>query len=127
MSFSNRIIQLRTDMGMSQNQLAKLMNVSRQAVSKWENGLSTPDPAKMLLLAEVLNTDLGYLTTGEHQIQTEVVEKIVEVPVEVPVVQYVDHVTVKRVVRKQYRRHPVEYVLMVLLGMIIGFLIGWIL
>lgn len=124
MSLSSRITQLRTDLGMSQNQLAKLMDVSRQAVSKWENGLSTPDPAKMLLLAEVLKTDLVYLTTGDRQVQKEVIEKIVEIPVEVPIIQYVDRVTVKRIVRKQYRRHPVEYLIMVLLGIIIGFLIG---
>ena len=109
---------------MSQGQLAKRMDVSRQAVSKWENGLSTPDPGKMLLLAEILNTDLMYLTTGKVSPIPEPIEKIVEVPVEVPVVQFVDRISVQRVVRKQYIRNPLEYALVGILGVAIGILIG---
>lgn len=124
MGLPERIIQLRTEASMSQGQLAKRMDVSRQAVSKWENGLSTPDPGKMLLLAEILNTDLMYLTTGKVSPIPEPIEKIVEVPVEVPVVQFVDRISVQRVVRKQYIRNPLEYALVGILGVAIGILIG---
>lgn len=124
MGLPERIIQLRTEASMSQGQLAKRMDVSRQAVSKWENGLSTPDPGKMFLLAEILNTDLMYLTTGKVSPIPEPVEKIVEVPVEVPVVQFVDRISVQRVVRKQYIRNPLEYALVGILGVAIGILIG---
>ena len=124
MGLPERIIQLRTEASLSQGQLAKRMDVSRQAVSKWENGLSTPDPGKMLLLAEILNTDLMYLTTGKVSPIPEPVEKIVEVPVEVPVVQFVDRISVQRVVRKQYIRNPLEYALVGILGVAIGILIG---
>ena len=122
MPLSDRIVQLRTQAGFSQSQLAKCMEVSRQAVSKWENGLSTPDPAKMIQLAEVLNTDLAYLVSGQVQeaAPTQVVEKIVEVPA----VQYVNRVVIKRVVRKQRYRNPVEYILICLLGVILGLIIG---
>ena len=89
MSLSQRIIELRNKLGMSQNQLAKAMDVSRQAVSKWENGQSTPDAARMLRLAEILDTDLEYLTTGRVVVpsrppvvlettKTVEVEKVVE-------------------------------------------------
>lgn len=43
MSLGERITELRTLCGMSQMELAEAMNVSRQAVSKWENDQSSPD------------------------------------------------------------------------------------
>ena len=43
MSVGARIIELRKERNMSQGQLATAMEVSRQAVSKWENGLAVPD------------------------------------------------------------------------------------
>lgn len=51
---------------LSQGQLAQAMEVSRQAVSKWENDLSTPDPLKLIKLADVLDTDVEYLSTGRR-------------------------------------------------------------
>ena len=149
MSIGQRIIQLRTQRNMSQNQLAKVMEVSRQAVSKWENDQSVPDAAKMIRLADVLDTDLEYLSTGRlvvpsrppvvlTEIQTvevekilekpviQVVEKIVERKVEVPVVEYVDRPVVKRVLRTRYLRNPLEYaavgVICFLLGLLFGFI-----
>lgn len=146
MSLGERIIQLRTARNISQSQLARAMEVSRQAVSKWENGQSTPDAAKMIKLAELLDTDLEYLTYGRVVVPTrppvvletvktvekivekpviQVVEKIVERKVEVPVVKYVDRPVVKRVIR--YVRNPLEYAavgfLCLLLGLFLGILI----
>ena len=151
MSIGQRITELRTRLNMSQNQLARAMEISRQAVSKWENGQSTPDSAKMIKLADVLDTDVEYLTTGRQvvpsrppvvltEIQTvevervvekpivQVVEKIVEreveVPVEVHVVEYVDKPVIKRTVRTRYMRNPLEYALVGIGGLILGILIG---
>ena len=58
MSVGERIIELRKERNMSQGQLATAMEVSRQAVSKWENGLAVPDTQKMSRLAEVLGTEV---------------------------------------------------------------------
>ena len=154
MSVGQRITELRTQRNMSQNQLAKAMEVSRQAVSKWENGQSVPDAAKMLRLADILDTDLEYLSTGRQvvpsrppvvltQVQTVEVEKIVEkpviqvvekvverrveVPVEVPVVEYVDRPVVKRVVRTRYLRNPLEYAIVGIGCFLAGLLIGFLL
>ena len=151
MSIGQRITELRTRLNMSQNQLARAMEISRQAVSKWENGQSTPDSAKIIKLADVLDTDVEYLTTGRQvvpsrppvvltEIQTvevervvekpivQVVEKIVEreveVPVEVRVVEYVDKPVIKRTVRTRYMRNPLEYALVGIGGLILGILIG---
>ena len=116
---------------MSQGQLAKAMDVSRQAVSKWENGQSTPDPSKMILLCEVLNTDLEYLTSGRTVTHTPpptvsetVVEKVVEKVVEVPVVEFLSTPVVQRIVRTRYRHNPLAYALIGSLGFLLGLLIG---
>jgi transcriptional regulator with XRE-family HTH domain len=152
MSVGERIIELRTARNISQAQLAKAMEVSRQAVSKWENGQSTPDPTKMIKLAELLDTDLEYLTTGRVVVPTrppvvletvktvekvvekpviQVVEKIVErkveMPVEVPVVEYVDRPVIKRVIRTRYLRNPLEYVAVGIGCFILGLLLGYLL
>ena len=65
------IYALRKKQGLTQEELAGLVNVSFQAVSKWENGKSLPEIATLPILANVLrcNIDslLGY--AAEQQIQ----------------------------------------------------------
>lgn len=86
MSVGERIISLRTASSLSQGQLAERMGVSRQAVSKWENDLSCPDPLRLIQLADALNTDVEYLATGRHtamKVPSEpiVIHQVVEKPV----------------------------------------------
>jgi len=66
MSIGERIIELRKAASLSQGQLAERMGVTRQAVSKWENDISTPDPLRLIQLADALNTDSEYLASGKH-------------------------------------------------------------
>lgn len=145
MSIGERIMELRTACGMTQNQLAKAMEVSRQAVSKWETDQSVPDPMKMIHLAEILDTDIEYLTTGRRNFArrppvvintVETVEKVVEKPVvqvvektvekivEKPVVQYVEKPVIKKVLRKQYIRNPIEFAVCGGISFVIGLIIG---
>ena len=102
MSIGERITELRKMQNLSQGQLAQAMDVSRQAVSKWENDQTSPDSLKMIRLAEVLDTDVEYLTTGRRNYgrrppvvlkTVETVEKVVEKPV----VQVVEKVVEKPV------------------------------
>ena len=44
---SERIYQFRRNSGLSQEQLAEKIGVSRQAISKWESGISTPELEKL--------------------------------------------------------------------------------
>ena len=149
MSVGERITELRKLQNLSQGQLAKAMSVSRQAVSKWENDQTSPDTLNMIRLAEVLDTDIEYLSTGRRNFArrppavlktTETIEKVVEKPViqvvekvvevEKPVVevQYVDRPVVKKVTRIKYIRNPVEYVILgatcFLLGLLLGILVA---
>lgn len=126
MTLSDRIIQCRTNKGLSQNQLAQLVGVSRQAVSKWENGLSVPDSGKIILLAQVFDVSWEYLATGRTSQTPASPEPDLASPIIAPepIVEYVDRVVVKRIVRKQYIRNPTEFILVGILGLIIGLLIG---
>lgn len=67
MSFSNNLKQIRKEKGLSQEDLAGLLEVSRQAVSKWELGDGYPEVEKLLLLSHKLNISLDeLLETGFH-------------------------------------------------------------
>ena len=53
MILADKIIRLRRKNGWSQEELAEKMNVSRQAVSKWESGASDPSTSNLLALAKL--------------------------------------------------------------------------
>ena len=61
------IKEQRIKMGLSQSMLAEKMHVSREAVSKWENGHNLPDASIMLQLAEMLNVTVDDLLVGEKK------------------------------------------------------------
>lgn len=145
MSIGERIMELRKLAGLSQLDLAKALDVSRQAVSKWENDLAFPDVSNLIQLADLLDTDVEYLATGRRSYgrrppvvitTTETVEKIVEVPViqtvetvvervvEKPVVKTIEKPVVKKVYRRQYVRHSEEFLIVGILSFLAGLLIG---
>ena len=59
--FHENLKALRKDRGLSQEDLAVRLNVVRQTISKWEKGLSVPDAAMLIRLAEVLDTTVSRL------------------------------------------------------------------
>ena len=59
------IKQLRKSKGLSQEELAIKLNVVRQTISKWEQGLSVPDSEMLVLISEVLETPVSTLL-GEN-------------------------------------------------------------
>ena len=61
MALGNRISDLRKKNKMSQEELSSAMQVSRQAVSKWENDLSMPDTENLIRLAAILKVDVNEL------------------------------------------------------------------
>lgn len=130
MSIGERITQLRKERNMSQGDLAKVMDVSRQAVSKWENDLTSPDTIKLIQLADVLDTQVEYLATGRipadeqppivvNMVKTE--EKIVEVE------KVVEKPVIKRITRVKYVRNPMEYAILGVLCFFAGLILGRIL
>ena len=61
MSFAENLKQLRKEKQLSQEGLAEILEVSRQAVSKWEQGIGYPELEKLLLLSRKLNVSLDSL------------------------------------------------------------------
>lgn len=145
MSIGERITTLRKEQNISQGQLADALGVTRQAVSKWENDLAAPDTIKLIQLADLLNTDVEYLTTGRHSILKAepeiitvtkpvevVVERVVEKPVliekiveiEKPVEIFVEKPVIKKVYRTRLIRNPMEFIIIGSVCFIAGVLIG---
>ncbi len=62
---ANRLLQYRKSKGMSQEELAAKIGVSRQAVSKWERAEASPDTDNLIALAEVYEVSLDRLLKGE--------------------------------------------------------------
>ena len=65
MSFSENLKQVRKEHHLSQEELAEMLDVSRQAVSKWEQGQGYPEVEKLLLLSSKLNISLDELMSVE--------------------------------------------------------------
>lgn len=61
MNLSEKIRRLRKKRGISQEQLAQLLEVSRQSVSRWEAGQTLPELEKVVLLSEVFDVTTDYL------------------------------------------------------------------
>lgn len=64
MDFSEKLKQIRKNEGISQEQLAERIGVSRQAVTKWETGKGLPDIENMTILAEIFKVTLDELISG---------------------------------------------------------------
>ena len=129
MSVGERITELRKGRDLSQGQLAMLMGVSRQAISKWENEQTTPDTTNLIKLSELFDTDIEYIATGRVKVDMSEVEPIVHTVVrEVEWVVPVERVVVKPVVRRKvrviYRNHPGQMLLLSVGCFLVGLILG---
>lgn len=75
MNIADRIQQLRKAKGISQEELADKIGVSRQAVSKWESEQTTPDVEKVLLLSDYFEVTTDYLLKGIEPVPGEAVPR----------------------------------------------------
>lgn len=65
MEFHQRLYELRRKAGLSQEELANLVGVTRQAVQKWESGASKPDLDNIVALADYFQVSLDHLIVGQ--------------------------------------------------------------
>ena len=127
MTIGERITALRKEQNMSQARLADLMAVSRQAVSKWEKDQTSPDTLNLIRLAEVLNTEMEYLATGQKKEDSAEAEPVIQTVVKeveriVTVETVVDRPIIRKRVKVQYKDQPMHILLAVLGGFMAGLL-----
>ena len=76
MSFGEKLKQIRKQRNITQEELAELLNVSRQAISKWESGNGYPETEKLITISRELNISLDYLLhDASHLAQKESTEE----------------------------------------------------
>jgi len=67
MRLSDKIVKLRKTNGWSQEELANQLNVSRQAISRWEGAAAQPDAANILQLSKLFGVTTDYLLNDEYE------------------------------------------------------------
>ena len=67
MEFNNKLYELRKQKGFSQEELANRLNVSRQTISKWEVGESTPDMEKLVAISDLFEISLDELVLDKEE------------------------------------------------------------
>lgn len=75
MKLAEKVQELRKKKGLSQEQLAEKLGISRQAISKWESGQSAPDIDKVVLISEFFNVSTDYLLKQEKEVLEESVNQ----------------------------------------------------
>lgn len=81
MELNERLAQLRKEHGLSQNDLAEKLNVSRQAISRWEQGLAMPSSDNLIYLSRLYGITLDELIYEKEEIENEQAEEAEEISV----------------------------------------------
>lgn len=76
MNLGEMIYRLRTEKQMSQGDLAEMLEVSRQSISKWENNSAVPELDKLIRLSEIFEVSLDELVKGEEKTKDIIDEKM---------------------------------------------------
>ena len=119
MALGERIRQCRVDVHLSQEKVAELVGVSRQAVTKWETNQSAPSTENLFRLAEILGTSVDFLAASEPKEDISLAEQVYH--------QFKAEEAKKQQKRLQNRRRNLLCFLAVLCGYLAVFLTGRIL
>lgn len=71
MNFGENLQQLRKEKGLSQEKLADTLEVSRQAISKWESNTAYPETEKLIALSDLFGVSIDYLIKGDKKADCE--------------------------------------------------------
>ncbi len=125
MKLSENIRFYRKQAGLSQEQLAEKLDISRQAVAKWESGQSAPSTENLLRLCEILNVSLESLITAEPTASAQPTDKeMTENPPKQPDMQTtVEAVRAYEQQKTQSRRNRFYLNLISSLGVILIFVV----
>lgn len=77
MNFGEEIKRIRQKEGLTQEQFAERLNVTRQAISNWENNKNLPDIGMLILISDVFHISLDILIKGENHMNN-MTEKVIK-------------------------------------------------
>lgn len=72
MKLSDKIIKLRKAHVWSQEDFAEKLNVSRQAISRWENGTALPDAQNILMISKLFGVTTDYLLNDDYESDSDI-------------------------------------------------------
>lgn len=75
---SEKLYKLRKNSGLSQEQLAEQLNVSRQAISKWEQGTAVPESEKLITISNYFGVTVDYLLKEDTADTTNTTAEVME-------------------------------------------------
>lgn len=78
MKFNEKIKEIRSNHGLTQEQFANQLNVTRQAVSNWENDRNLPDLEMIITIAEIFELSLDELILGGSSMHNDITEKLIK-------------------------------------------------
>lgn len=78
MNFGERIKQARIDVGLTQEELAEILVVSRSAIAKWESNRGLPDVSNLKVISHALNVSVDYLLDEEGKLDLSVTKKPID-------------------------------------------------
>lgn len=102
MTLGQKLKEIRKRFGMSQEQLAEILNVSRQAITKWENDGGLPDVSNLQEIAKTFGITVDYLSDDENQLPALSLRK------ELDKEKYKNKITMYQEVLKEYFPEPYE-------------------
>lgn len=104
------ILELRTNKGWTQEELANMIPITRQAVSRWEQGKSIPDSSTLVILSEIFDVSINELLSGKKIPKKEIVKESEKIALEI-----VDkHISMK----KKIKRILISFISVFLIGII---------
>lgn len=107
MTLGQKLKEIRKRFGLSQEQLAQIMNVSRQAITKWENDGGLPDVSNLQELSKVFGITVDYLLNDENNLPALSMRK------ELNKEEYKNKLTMYREVLEQYYPEPYEIYILI--------------
>ena len=125
---ANRLVELRKKMGLSQEELADKLGISRQAISKWERAEASPDTDNLICLAKIYGVSLDDLLKTDQPVEeviravkekeNEQQEENVNITIEREI-ETKDHPSLSQIL------HSVTALIITVAYVILGVTIGW--
>ena len=73
---SGKLKELRTEAGLTQEQVAEKLGVTRSAIARWESGKGIPDISNLILISDYFNISLDEMIKGDDAVQKKIISDL---------------------------------------------------